>query len=1384
MKLLRKTLTLALLIAFTIQGYIAPIEVEAAFVLLECISGECDINVFGQDNDFTKVFPESNPSVRLRVKPSLFRAPESTEDSFSYRAYEINGLGQKEVISKTYVKFPKAKKNLKDYQLDLPLVPFTGSKTIYIEWYSSNDKLLLTNSVDLRAEGVFASNLAQSVNPNYDSVKETVMDFLVNNVRWNAKTRGDSKVISVIPDNDNKVLEVNIPVSRPNVNRTSIKRKKLRYGSNGDVNYDSETLNTNPGIEDDLISTDSQIIVRDGDVMAVTSSVNPAVPILVIGSNRRLGINEDTPLATLDIAPGDNTEELPIMRFRPSPLPSSLTEGAFEFDNSGDLYFTSNNTRRNFVFNPDGDDSVKKLQSSTDTAKFTTYTGNFNTVLNSQAELTNLNLPAANGTIARLEDLVGLTPGTGTVDTDELVDGSVTNPKLAPDAVTTDKILDGTITASDLDSSVLNSLDEALRLKSSSVGATNEAVTFEGLNYNAKFILNGSSTADLNLTLPEGDGTLARLSDITSPGPGTIGTAELADGSVTNPKLAPDAVTTDKILDGEVGTADLADDAVTTSKITDGHVTVLKLATDSVNSDKVIDGSLTGADIQDASLTAADLATGSVTTDEILNGTILGIDVAPNTLTGANIFDGSITDLDLASNSVTTDKITDGHVTVLKLATDSVNSDKVIDNSLTAADLATGSVTSDEILDGTITASDLDSSVLNSLDEALRLKSINGGATTEAITFDGLNNAVFISNGSDVNLTLPAGDGTLARLSDITAPGPGTIGTAQLAVGSVTNPKLAPDAVTTDKILDGEVETADLADNAVTTSKITDGHVTVLKLASDSVNSDKIIDGSIQIADLDPSVLASVIPGPGSVTNVTLADNSVTSIKIQNGSVLTADLADGSVTNPKLANNAVTTDKIQDGTIQTVDLADASITPVKILDGAVDSDKILDNSIQIVDLHPSVLSSVIPAPGSITNVELANNSVTSVKIVDGEVKNADIDDDAVTTDKILDGGIQTIDLADGSVTAIKLANNSVTSPKIVDGEVKNADIDDDAVTTDKIQDGTILVVDLDPTVLNSLNVPDGSITTVKLANNAVTTAKIANNAITSIKINDGSVNTDDLANLGVTTAKLADLSVTSQKLAPAAVTVTKIADLSINANKIQVSAVNSSHIFDGTITSNDLANVSVTTQKIANNSVTSNKITNGTILPEDLHPGTLGSISVGPGSITSIEIADNSVTTNDIQDGTIQTADLANGSVTNVKLAPDAVTTDKVLDETLTGDDIQDGSITASDLAPGAIPSLTTDKGTLSGTVIDFTAQHSFFTKVMTANTTFSATNLQQGHRYLLRLSGDFVPTFPSYFVEVDHWYYFSGSENIVELEVLDDNPSNPYVTLRYRHIH
>ncbi|MEB3316252.1 MAG: hypothetical protein VKK32_08590, partial [Candidatus Melainabacteria bacterium] len=665
MKIVRKSILVNLVLA-VICGTSMPWvrSVKAEFTPLECVSGNCQIITQVQDTDLLKTFPASNTKVRLRLDTRNLLQANSTQETFSYRAYEINGSGQKEIISKTYVKFPTKAKNTKDYQVDLDIKPFIGTKKIYVEWFTSNDELALTNSFNVKATGSYANNQAESLNIGGSSVdKDAMIDFFVNNVKWTANTRGDAKAISVVPDQDTGTVEVNIPIIPSGV-RAPLKRRKVSYNETGTGSGTGSTPVTTGG-NASMDDADFPLILENGNIMALTSSQDPSVPVLVITSNRRIGINDDTPLATLDIAPGNNANALPIMKFGATPLVSAPVNGAFEYDTAGDLYFTSNGVRKYFVLNPNSSSAVKKLESSSNPGKFLTLSGVNDVVLNGTAGVT-LNLPSANGTVARLEDL-GTLPASS-VDASEIANASITNPKLAPDAVTTDKILngtivsadiadgtinanditvnsltstnilDGTITLSDLSTSVINAFDSTKLLSSNPGALSGQAITFDGL-HNAVFQSNGSN---VNLLLPAGSGTLARLSDIGAPGAGSVTTAALADGSVTNVKLGASAVTTDKILDGTIQTADLADESVTTAKLKAGHVTLIKMAPDSVDSARVVNESLTGADIQDGTISGSD----------ILNSSITAADIALNTITGANIQDASIFTNDIADASI------------------------------------------------------------------------------------------------------------------------------------------------------------------------------------------------------------------------------------------------------------------------------------------------------------------------------------------------------------------------------------------------------------------------------------------------------------------------------------------------------------------------------------------------------------------------------------------------------------------------------------------------------------------------------------------------------------------------------------------------------------
>ena len=195
----------------------------------------------------------------------------------------------------------------------------------------------------------------------------------------------------------------------------------------------------------------------------------------------------------------------------------------------------------------------------------------------------------------------------------------------------------------------------------------------------------------------------------------------------------------------------------------------------------------------------------------------------------------------------------------------------------------------------------------------------------------------------------------------------------------------------------------------------------------------------------------------------------------------------------------------------------------------------------------------------------------------------------------------------------------------------------------------------------------------------------------------------------------------------------------------------------------------------------------GTVTSTSILDGTVSTADLADGAVTSVKLATDAVTSNKILDGTITGADLANATITNVDIASNTVNSGNILDATIQAADLADGSVTNNKIVSvdaskitGSIPvSLNLAKGVLASTVLDFTPDHSFFTKTMTANTTFTAVNLKQGSRYVLKLSGSFIPTFPSFFVLNPDRSYNPQLQNYFQFEVIDDSVGSPLVIVR-----
>lgn len=158
------------------------------------------------------------------------------------------------------------------------------------------------------------------------------------------------------------------------------------------------------------------------------------------------------------------------------------------------------------------------------------------------------------------------------VTTAAILDGSITEPKLATGAVSTVKIQDDAVTAAKINADVAgNGISQGIS------GALDVNVDNSTLEISAA--ADTVQVKDLGIIT-------SKINDL------AVTSAKLADSSVTTAKILNDNVTTAKIADDNVTNAKLASDSVTTVKILDGAVTNSKLATMSNSSIKI--GNATG----------------------------------------------------------------------------------------------------------------------------------------------------------------------------------------------------------------------------------------------------------------------------------------------------------------------------------------------------------------------------------------------------------------------------------------------------------------------------------------------------------------------------------------------------------------------------------------------------------------------------------------------------------------------------------------------------------------------------------------------------------------------------------------------------------------------
>jgi hypothetical protein len=202
--------------------------------------------------------------------------------------------------------------------------------------------------------------------------------------------------------------------------------------------------------------------------------------------------------------------------------------------------------------------------------------------------------------------------------------------------------------------------------------------------------------------------------------------------------------------------------------------------------------------------------------------------------------------------------------------------------------------------------------------------------------------------------------------------------------------------------------------------------------------------------------------------------------------------------------------------------------------------------------------------------------------------------------------------------------------------------------------------------------------------------------------------------------------------------------------------------------------LATTDDLLPNNSVTSSNIINNTIQGIDIANNTLDDTKIAS------DLSATKVTTGVINKSRLPNRDIANinnlttvlgGKLLKFDIVNNLISTN--IDKPLSANQ---GKVLKDLLDSNTL--FTTDKQTLASNNLDFTVNQNFLTKVMTINTVFTASNLKQGNRILLELSGNFNVALPSYFQTLTGAY--DGSKiNLLELEVINDSLTTPLVYVR-----
>jgi hypothetical protein len=363
-------------------------------------------------------------------------------------------------------------------------------------------------------------------------------------------------------------------------------------------------------------------------------------------------------------------------------------------------------------------------------------------------------------------------------------------------------------------------------------------------------------------------------------GPVPVVADDIADGIVTEIKLANDAVTAAKIAAGAVGTTELADAAVHAQQLADAAVEVAKIAdnavtgpaiaTDAVTAGKIAANAVTTVKLNASAVTAAKVAAGAITTDKL---TVTG---GANVLTDPS-FEGAYTASLIAGSTFATQDTTSGNGSPTSLKIDAT-SGSALYRSVALTSVAT--------LPGEKWLLGVDYWV--SADWVGAEVSIHARWETAAGALISYSKAVTTTpvregwTHLEATVTAPA---TTGRLVPRVESGAATAGFVRFD-NAIVRPvfggtQIQDGAITTEKIIAGAILAGQIAAGAVLTDKLAAEAVTAAKIAALTITADKIAANAITVGKLAAGAVDATAIAADAITGKTITGGTITGSLLQ-----------------------------------------------------------------------------------------------------------------------------------------------------------------------------------------------------------------------------------------------------------------------------------------------------------------------------------------------------------------------------------------------------------------------------------------------------------------------------------------------------------------------